>query len=146
MEQTQLDNTGVNNDANSQGKLSEAGETSYLKPSSVAVLWEPHPVTVDADTGCGYGMGWVVCPGGRPCRGALPSPTIFSHTGGAIGGSSALVIQPRQRAPQKNGKQDGSIQGVVVALICNMESVRLEGTAREIASVFEEVVGSSADE
>ena len=57
-----------------------------------------------------------------------------AHTGGAVGASSVLLIYPRKKEVlDKNGVP----QGVVVAIICNMQSVGLSKLAMDIAKMFE---------
>ena len=90
-----------------------------------------------------YGMGWGVTP-------STPDPIPFcktrqfyvSHTGGAIGASSVLLIYPRSPEVPANSS---SVKGIVVGMIVNMQNVGLNQTALEIASVFDQVDNSSGN-
>lgn len=79
-----------------------------------------------------YGMGWEVIEERKThnfCRNARHQAY---HTGGAVGGSSILLILPQQEA------RGSPPQGVVVALLTNMIKVNLRKAALEIAELFEE--------
>lgn len=99
----------------------------YVKKETVKQMWTSHPLTEKTtrrkESTSGYGMGWRVR--SRPVASTHGVATV-SHTGGAVGTSSALVIIPP-------GDQS---HAVVVAVICNMESINLEPTARRIGQVF----------
>ncbi|XP_065183694.1 serine beta-lactamase-like protein LACTB, mitochondrial [Sycon ciliatum] len=97
----------------------------YIKDSTVKEMWTFHPATVKKKTGVGYGMGWEVAPDLKPD--SKYSFATISHTGAAVGASSALVIIPRS---------EKSPHSVVVGIICNMESVDLEPTAQTIGQMF----------
>ena len=56
------------------------------------------------------------------------------HTGGAVGASSVLLIYPREKTSQDESNLP---QGVVVAIICNLQSVGLLKLATDVAQVFE---------
>lgn len=89
-----------------------------LPPETVELLWEPQ--TTAAGEVTGYGMGWSheVVDGVR---------TVW-HTGGAMGGSTILLIHPDE--------------GVVVCILTNLQSVRHVETARAIASRFADAAGN----
>ena len=125
-------------------QATEQEGTPFLKASSVAALWDPHPLTFEKDPSRGYGMGWVVVPANKPVPGTVQAPAVFSHTGGAIGGSSVVLIQPEQGAAQPAGVRGA--RGVVVAMICNLESVGMEPAAQEIALLFSEVAAKKRKE
>ena len=62
-----------------------------------------------------------------------------AYTGGAVGASSVLLIYPRKKdTSAKNSDTSLQIpQGVVVAIICNMQSVGLSQLAINVAKLFE---------
>ena len=62
-----------------------------------------------------------------------------TYAGGAVGASSVLLIYPRKKdSSAKNSDTSLQIpQGVVVAIICNMQSVGLSQLAISIAKLFE---------
>lgn len=86
-----------------------------LEPATVELLWTPQ-TTADGES-TGYGIGWSqeVEEGVR---------TVW-HTGGAMGGSTILLLRPDQ--------------GVVVAILTNLQSVRHVETAHAIADAFHRV-------
>jgi serine beta-lactamase-like protein LACTB len=100
----------------------------------------------DADGG--YGMGWGVVPSKEEFRFGNATTFYASHTGGAIGASSVLLVMPDYDVapPPGPGTGDPSSRrenhvgraptGVVVAIIANMGSVGLNATAKEVARVF----------
>lgn len=62
---------------------------------------------------------------------------IVSHTGGAVGASSVLLLHLPPTKPNHNkSSQDGQIRGVVVAMITNLQDVGLSQTAKKIAKEF----------
>lgn len=85
----------------------------------------------------GYGMGWVAveekCSYGF-CQNSRP---YASHTGGAVGASSALHILPKQVSSNK--ESGNPPKGIVVAVMTNMQGVGLGGVALQIAQFFENV-------
>lgn len=87
-------------------------DDTLMDPSTRDLLWTPQ-CTRDG-TSTGYGIGWSsrVVDGRRQVW----------HTGGAVGGSTILMIWPED--------------GVVVAILTNLQSVRHVESARAIASYF----------
>ena len=125
----------------------------FLKSSTVKEMWTPVKGTEmgwdrEAEGG-GYGMGWGVVPH-KPRPGTVQDQRFYvSHTGGAIGASSVLLIMPTDtdhitgndkvldmRQPVIIQTQGPHPRGIVVAIICNMQAVGLNKTAREIAKLF----------
>jgi len=106
----------------------------FLRASTVAELWKPQPgasVGWGGDT-LGYGLGWAVRSKKKVAGFARDDFFYVSHTGGAIGASSVLLIAP------KPVKQDSMLpQGVVVAILCNMQGVGLNQLAVDIAKCFD---------
>ena len=101
------------------------GSSSILSPAGVEAMWASfEPSARSSWTGRGYGLGWVVQPeraefGGHGGR----LPLTWSHTGGAAGGSSVLLLLPGPRP-------------VAVAILANIGGVDLEPLARELARHF----------
>lgn len=100
-----------------------------------------------------YGMGWVFMPPSKRYAFCKDQRCFISHTGGAMGASSVLLILPRSQksesiktvkdSTERNSKLDTGKplphvpEGVVVTIICNTSSVGLSKLALDIAKVFE---------
>ena len=84
-----------------------------------------------------YGLGFVVIPKNRleKVEGCERPLEVISHTGGAVGASSVLLIIPEAEAKSGEGAK-----GICVAILCNLQSVGLTATARKIAREFDGVV------
>ena len=126
----------------------------FLKSNTVKEMWTPAKGTEmgwdrEAEGG-GYGMGWGVVPH-KPKPGTVQDQHFYvSHTGGAIGASSVLLIMPTDvdhitgsdnkvldiRQPVVIQTQGPQPRGIVVAIMCNMQAVGLNKTAKDIAKVF----------
>lgn len=84
----------------------------FLEPATVEMLWASQRTLAGERTD--YGIGWREnTEGGR---------RIVSHTGGAVGGTTVLVIYPEEE--------------VVVAILTNMQGASQTGNARRIAEWF----------
>ncbi|CAL4096312.1 unnamed protein product, partial [Meganyctiphanes norvegica] len=111
----------------------------YLKSSTMTEIWSPVSGSkMDWDQDGFYGLGWGVVPKkyeygcGRRVR------HYVSHTGGAVGASSVLLVMPLEDLESSEDSHQGSLpQGVVVAIIANMGSVGLNKVALQIANAFE---------
>jgi len=98
-------------------------------------------------------MGWgVIPPKDHPpyCR---DQRMFVEHTGGAVGASSVLLILPRcgdsarggsdvQGSPlgvveELRGDGEGTVEGVVVAIMVNMQGVGMQRLALQVARIFE---------
>lgn len=122
----------------------------YLSPSTMKMIWTPVEKTKCTwDRDGFYAMGWCSVPE-RPLLAPQMEPgteidyrrsQYFSHTGGATGASSVLLVMPRNEQDtdgNKISKQAPKMpRGTVVAIITNMEKVSLNSTALEIAAIFE---------
>lgn len=82
-----------------------------------------------------YGMGWAIFPAISGSNFTRDQPFSVVHTGGAVGASSVLYILPTEG--KSNDEQGSHPNGVVVAILCNMEGVGLAKTAQQIAREFE---------
>ena len=121
----------------------------YLKPETMQMIWSGVENTKCSwDTDGLYGMGWAVIPEEMKFGAGRHQRFYVSHTGGAIGASSVLLVLPRQQKvmtlnPEPmtlTSKKMTSIpQGVCVAIIVNMQSIGLNKTALEIGKIFESV-------
>jgi CubicO group peptidase (beta-lactamase class C family) len=87
-------------------------EGTLLKPETVSLMWTSQRTASGEETG--YGIGWFT--------GNVDGHREVWHTGGAVGGSTILLIRPDDE--------------VVVAILTNLESARPTGPAREIAGLF----------
>lgn len=127
-------------------KLQPQNLPGYLKKDTVEMIFSPVDKTECTwDKEGFYGMGWAVTPEKYENGFCRQQKHYVSHTGGAIGASSVLLILP----PQNYGKQnktrslDGGTslppKGVVVAIVTNLGSVGLNSVALQIAQIFESV-------
>jgi serine beta-lactamase-like protein LACTB len=111
----------------------------YLQPYTMRLLWKPvegAPCGWDADGS--YAMGWCSIPA-RPAEGGGREIREYvSHTGGAVGASSVLLVMPRKNIPEGTSTWP---QGVTVAIAVNMQAVGLNKLALRIAKLFEEASG-----
>ena len=94
----------------------------FLKSSTMMELWRPQS---GANLKWGgddlvYGLGWAVSQRKKNYGFCLDQQHYVTHTGGGIGASSVLLVAPQ--APQEGGRLP---QGVVVAILCNMQGVGL---------------------
>ena len=87
-------------------------DPSYLEPATVELLWTPQRLGDGSSTG--YGIGWS--------RGEQDGLDAVWHTGGAMGGSTVLLLVPGDR--------------IAVAILTNISSVRHTGTAAALARLF----------
>lgn len=78
-----------------------------------------------------YGMGWEAVQDKHLYEFCRNSRHHAYHTGAAVGASSILLVLP-QKEPSS-----AIPQGVVVALVTNMQGVGLHKVALEIAELFE---------
>ncbi|KAK7891554.1 hypothetical protein WMY93_023517 [Mugilogobius chulae] len=109
----------------------------YLKPHTALELWTPVDNTEGTrDKDRKYAQAWYVVEEQQKYGQCRKSRHYISHTGGAVGGSSVLLVLPAERVQQGKGKE--LPQGVVVTIITNMQSVGLNATALAIAQQFEQ--------
>lgn len=97
------------------------GRPGFLPQSIVDQMWSP------ADNGKhDYGIGFAVLRDKKAKSAFTYEPrytTLFSHTGGAVGATSVLLIEPESE--------------VVVALIANLEAARgIQKIALDVADQF----------
>ena len=111
----------------------------YLKPETMQMLWTPVDKTaISWDRDGSYGLGWGVVIRndviGCPARCTL----VISHTGGAVGCSSVLVVVPDSREDRHSGAFSRP-SGVVVVMIANIIDASLYRTAVKISELFSDV-------
>ncbi|XP_027560204.1 serine beta-lactamase-like protein LACTB, mitochondrial [Neopelma chrysocephalum] len=107
----------------------------YLKPGTVSMMWTPVPKTeVSWDRDGKYAMAWAVVEKQQQCGCCRQQRHYASHTGGAVGASSVLLILPEELGP---GARGAPPRGVIVTIVCNMQSVSLNSTALKIAREFD---------
>ncbi|KAL7980313.1 hypothetical protein Chor_014642, partial [Crotalus horridus] len=106
----------------------------YLKPDTIAMMWTTVPQSQDY----AYGMAWFIVEKKQECGHCKEQQHYTFHTGGAVGASSILLILPEEL---NSGIANSSClvppHGVVITVICNMQSVHLDGIALKIAKEFE---------
>ncbi|XP_060115980.1 serine beta-lactamase-like protein LACTB, mitochondrial [Heteronotia binoei] len=112
----------------------------YLKPGTIEMLWTAVPKTETSwSQDDKYGMAWQVVEK-KQAYGFCRQPRHYTyHCGGAVGASSVLLILPEEWDSREatGGGTPMPPKGVVVTVICNMQSVSLSKTALKIAMEFE---------
>ena len=89
-----------------------------------------------------YGLGWAIMEEKSDYAFCKKQRFYASHTGGAVGASSVLLIFPRKVG--ENSKVDSPPQGIVVAIVCNLQNVGLSKLALDVAKTFENIPKPSA--
>ncbi|KAK6184879.1 hypothetical protein SNE40_007241 [Patella caerulea] len=120
-----------------QANQSNSKKSGYLKADTMKTIWTLVDNTkINWDKDGGYGMGWGVVPEKQEYGCGRQQRYYVTHTGGAVGASSVLVILPPS---EDNSKTFDSLpKGVCVTMITNLISVSLNKTALEIAKTFEQ--------
>lgn len=110
----------------------------FLKPQTSIDLWAPVDRTAASwDKDGLYGQGWMVVEKLQKHGQCRKRRHYVSHTGGAVGASSVLLVLPSEETDQRRGQIPILPQGVVVTIITNMQSVGLNSTALKIAHEFD---------
>ncbi|KAK2103155.1 hypothetical protein P7K49_017011 [Saguinus oedipus] len=109
----------------------------YLKPETMVMMWTPVPNTeMSWDKEGKYAMAWGVVEKKQTYGSCRKQRHYASHTGGAVGASSVLLVLPEELdAETLNNKVPP--RGIIVSIICNMQSVGLNSTALKIALEFD---------
>lgn len=91
-----------------------------------------------------YGLGWTVVPKTDGAGGVVGSQKFHvGHSGGGVGASSVLIIFPRElngvQDEKKNKTTPKLPQGIVVAVLVNLENVSSRRLGQDIAEEFYKV-------
>lgn len=106
----------------------------FLKPQTAKDLWTPVDRTEAGwDKDGLYAQGWLVVEKLQKYGQCRKRRHYVSHTGGAVGASSVLLVLPSDGIDQVPVLP----QGVVVTIVTNMQSVGLNNTALKIAHEFD---------
>ncbi|KAM9814604.1 serine beta-lactamase-like protein LACTB, mitochondrial isoform 1-T1 [Syngnathus typhle] len=118
-------------------KDSEGLLPGFLKPQTAVELWTAVDKTEASwDKDGRYSQGWLVVDKEQKYGHCRKRKHYVSHTGGAVGASSVLLVLPSEEMEQRRG-QKVLPQGVVVSILTNMQSVGLNSTALKIAQQFD---------
>lgn len=121
-----------------QLKETEGLLPGFLKPQTALELWAPVDKTEGGwDKDGQYAQAWLVVEKLQKYGQCRNRRHYVSHTGGAVGASSVLLVLPSEEIDQSKGKIKHLPQGVVVTIITNMQSVGLNTTALKIAQEFD---------
>ncbi|KAG9489644.1 hypothetical protein GDO78_005543 [Eleutherodactylus coqui] len=105
----------------------------YLKPDTVSMMWRQVPNTeMSWDRDGKYGMGWGTVEGKQDYGQCKCQKHYVSHTGGAVGASSVLLV-----LPEEDQQTVSPPRGIVVAIIANMQGTGLNSAALKIALEFQ---------
>ncbi|XP_023143549.1 serine beta-lactamase-like protein LACTB, mitochondrial isoform X1 [Amphiprion ocellaris] len=108
----------------------------FLKPQTAIELWAPVDKTEASwDKDGLYAQAWLVVERLQKCGECRKRRHYVSHTGGAVGASSVLLVLPGEDTNQ--AQPPVLPRGVVVTIIVNMQSVGLNSTALKIAHEFD---------
>lgn len=125
-------------------QLSQLKETNgllpgFLSPKTSLELWAPVDGTEPSwDKDGLYAQGWLVVEKSQKYGQCKSRRHYVSHTGGAVGASSVLLVLPSEGTLQPEGMRAEFLpKGIVVTIITNMQSVGLNGTALKIAYEFD---------
>ncbi|KAL1247708.1 hypothetical protein QQF64_023084 [Cirrhinus molitorella] len=109
----------------------------FLRPHTAKAIWAPVDKTEASwDKDGLYAQGWLVVEKQQKYGQCRNRRHYISHTGGAVGASSVLLVLPRESGHTASQTRLPP-QGVVVTIITNMQSVGLNSTALKIAQEFD---------
>ncbi|KAK7117815.1 hypothetical protein R3I94_023139 [Phoxinus phoxinus] len=107
----------------------------FFRPHTAKAIWAPVDKTEASwDKDGLYAQGWLVVEKQQKYGQCRSRRHYVSHTGGAVGASSVLLVLPRD---QRTNQKLPPPQGVVVTIITNMQSVGLNTIALKIAQTFD---------
>lgn len=110
----------------------------FLTPQTAIDLWAPVDKSEPSwDKDGMYAQGWLVVEKLQKYGQCRKRRHYVSHTGGAVGASSVLLVLPSEEIDQCQGQTPTLPHGVVVTIITNMQSVGLNSTALKIAHEFD---------
>ncbi|XP_074489029.1 serine beta-lactamase-like protein LACTB, mitochondrial isoform X2 [Sebastes fasciatus] len=114
----------------------------FLKPQTAIDLWAPvNRTEASWDKDGLYAQAWLVVEKLQKYGQCRKRRHYVSHTGGAVGASSVLLVLPSEEIDERQGQTPLLPQGVVVTIITNMQSVGLNSTALKIAHEFDKARG-----
>ena len=96
-------------------------------------LWSP-VIKTSKDSDVTWGLGWAVMEDISEYAFCKKQRFYTCHTGGAVGASSVLLIYPR-KSVESNSQNPPN--GIVIAIICNLQNVGLSKLALDVAKTFE---------
>lgn len=117
-------------------------DDGLLKRETIKELWTPVE-NARAKNGARYGMGWTIVGGQTKKNPDLKKSKRFyvSHSGGAVGASSILLIKPNDDVGVNSSyveRRRPRPRGITVAVLTNLQECGgLTKLALDIASVFE---------
>ncbi|XP_068131881.1 serine beta-lactamase-like protein LACTB, mitochondrial isoform X1 [Hyperolius riggenbachi] len=111
----------------------------YLKPDTIAMLWRQVPNTeMSWDKDGKYAMGWGTVEAKQDFGHCKLQKHYVSHTGGAVGASSVILIMPEEcNSMLWDSHTVSPPRGTVVTIMVNMQGTGLNSTALKIALEFE---------
>ncbi|XP_077328196.1 serine beta-lactamase-like protein LACTB, mitochondrial isoform X2 [Lithobates pipiens] len=110
----------------------------YLKPGTISMLWRQVPNTeMSWDKDGKYAMGWGTVNRKQDYGQCKLQKHYISHTGGAVGASSVLLIMPEDDPMLWDSQTVIPPRGIVVTIIVNMQQTGLNTTALKIALEFD---------
>ncbi|CAI9577720.1 unnamed protein product [Staurois parvus] len=110
----------------------------YLKSDTISMLWRQVPNTeMSWDKDGKYAMGWGAVDSKQDYGQCKLQKHYISHTGGAVGASSVLLIMPDDDPRLWDSPTVIPPRGIVVTIIVNMQQTGLNTTALKIALEFE---------
>ncbi|KAM9808176.1 serine beta-lactamase-like protein LACTB, mitochondrial [Neosynchiropus ocellatus] len=106
----------------------------FLKPETIQDLWEAVDRTEsNFNKDHLYAQGWMVVKEKQKHGQCKRRRCFVSHTGGAVGASSVLLVLPADEPVSAQTPP----RGVVVSILMNMQGVGLKSTAFKIADEFD---------
>ncbi|KAM4747587.1 serine beta-lactamase-like protein LACTB, mitochondrial [Rhinophrynus dorsalis] len=111
----------------------------YLKSDTMSMMWKQVQNTeMSWDKDGKYAMGWGAVERKQDYGLCKHQRHYVSHTGGAVGASSVLLILPEEEDTTRlNNHLETPPRGVVVTIVANMQGTCLNSTALKIALEFE---------
>ncbi|OCT87109.1 serine beta-lactamase-like protein LACTB, mitochondrial [Xenopus laevis] len=111
----------------------------FLKRDTMSMVWKQvHNTEMSWDKDGKYAMGWGTVEQKQECGYCKHQNHYVSHTGGAVGASSVILVLPEgENTIHLTNKRTPPPNGIVVAIICNMQGVGLNSTALKIALEFQ---------
>ncbi|KAM9311255.1 serine beta-lactamase-like protein LACTB, mitochondrial [Gastrophryne carolinensis] len=121
-----------------QANKAQAILPGYLKPGTIAMMWRQVPNTeMSWDKDGKYAMGWGTVEQRQDYGQCKLQKHYVSHTGGAVGASSVLLILPEEDPALWDSQTAIPPRGIVVTIIANMQGTGLNSAAFKIALEFE---------